>query len=193
MLHSPCCPLCLNTAGTYSPRLWTGSCSCFLFSPFAPAGCHRWGERSAGGETGCWSCSGNPWSLFWSRPKNEQSPLCTSWIKKQTNKPFNMYNLNIFSCAHRADRDTDSTWCRWWAAPSAWCSPCAGWCQPVGMCLDLWGRCLAPGSGTELSGWSLPQWDLSKLSAGRWGSAMFSFHLESSGKNSFITGKLNYK
>lgn len=82
-LYSLCCRLCLNTAGTYSPRLWTGWCSCFLSSPFRPAAFHRWGERSAGGETGCWSCSGNPWSLFWFHPKNLQSPLCTSWSLKQ--------------------------------------------------------------------------------------------------------------
>lgn len=128
MLHTPCCPRCLSTAGTYSPRLWTGSCSCFWSSPSAPAGCRRWGERSAGGETDCWSCSGNHWSPFWSRPKTGQSPLCISWLKKKKRNETNvlMLNLNIFSYSRGADGETHSTWCRWWAAPSAWCFPCAG-------------------------------------------------------------------
>ncbi len=109
MLHWPCCPLCLSTAGTYSPHLWRGSCSCFLSSPVAPAGCHRWGGRSSGGETGCWSCSGNLWSPFGSHPKNEQSPLCISWQRKKKSQTQTLMwiKLNISSCACWADRQTD--------------------------------------------------------------------------------------
>lgn len=164
MMHSPCCPLCLNTAGTYSPRLLRGSCSCCVSSPFAPAGCRRWGERSAGEETGCWFGSGNLWSPFWSHPKDEQSPLCTSWLKnKQTSKhTLTCCNLDVFSYVlNGAYGQTDGTWCRWWAAPSAWCYLCAAWWRPGGVCLGLWGPRLSRGSGTEPSGWSLPRWGLS--------------------------------
>lgn len=71
-------------------------------------------------------------------------------------------NLDVFSYTlNGAYRQTDGTWCRWRAAPSAWCSPCAAWWRPGGVCLGLWGPRLSRGSGTELSGWSLPRWGLS--------------------------------
>lgn len=72
----------------------------------------------------------------------------------------------------------EDTWCRWRAAPAAWCWSCARWWPRCGVCLGRSGPRLSPCSSAARSGWSLPWWARSALVGESWSSAESSSDLE---------------